>query len=94
MYEDEAARERGEAEARPRRDGEPFAGHTSGLTPPSVNVVRRRFAGTRGKLESFPKHEVCARVCGGGCRCERVRVHACTRVRACSSPFRLATRLP
>jgi TATA-binding protein-associated factor Taf7 len=58
VYEDEEARDRAEADARPRKDGDPFLGHPSGLTPPTHNVTKRRFAKTKGKLESVPRAEV------------------------------------
>jgi len=58
VYEDEEARDRAEAEARPRKEGDLFLGHPSGLTPPTHNVTRQRFAKTKGKLESFARTEV------------------------------------
>jgi len=58
VYEDEEARDRAEAEARPRKEGDLFLGHPSGLTPPTHNVTRRRFAKTKGKLETFARTEV------------------------------------
>lgn len=55
VFDSDEARAKAEAECKPSKDGEYYH---SGLTPPTVDITRRRFTHTKTKLSKYPQAKV------------------------------------